>query len=336
MTINGVIFTTELSDIIGELRNQLELNGIPLLSKVQNTPDNIMVCCPYHKNGQETRPSAGIRKSDGQFHCLACGETHSLQEMISHCFGHYDDMIGAFGWQWLLKNFLTISVEERDDIELDLSRAKSTNKTVYVSEEELDLYRYYHPYMYKRKLTNEIIDIFDIGYDKKTECITFPVRDIYGRTLFVARRSVNTKYFNYPSGAEKPVYGLYELYTRSNELVTLGCNEFAEATKYKKGYPNEVIICESMLDALTCWVYGRYAVALNGLGTTQQLEQLNRMPCRKFILATDMDKAGLGCRTKLKKGLKGKIATEYIWDLDIAKDINDMSKEYFDNLEEKW
>ena len=66
--------------------------------------------------------------------------------------------------------------------------------------------------MYERGLTDEVIEEFDIGYDKDTRCITFPVRDKSGGTLFVARRSVDTKYFNYPKEAEKPLYGLFELY----------------------------------------------------------------------------------------------------------------------------
>ena len=51
-----------------------------------------------------------------------------------------------------------------------------------------------------------------------------------------------------------------------------------------------------MIDSLTCWVYGRYAVALNGTGNENQFKTLRNMPNRKFILATDMDEAGLKAR----------------------------------------
>ena len=103
MIINNVPFETDLMSIFEELRSQLTANGITLFHSMRDTPDNIQVCCPYHKGGQERRPSAGIKKSDGIFHCFTCGETHTLQEMISHCFGRYDDVVGAFGWEWLLK-----------------------------------------------------------------------------------------------------------------------------------------------------------------------------------------------------------------------------------------
>lgn len=316
MIINNITFECDLSMIIDELRSQLNINGIKLLGVVRDTPDNIMVSCPYHKGGQERRPSAGIEKSSGVFHCFACGETHSINEMISHCFGKTDDLVGAFGWNWLLKNFLTVSVEDRRDLNLDFTRTNNnSNSSIrFVIEEELDKYRVYHPYMWKRKMTPEVIDIFDVGYDEDTKCITFPVRDVRGNCLFIARRSVNSKFFNYPAGAEKPVYGLYEL------------SQLPE-------FPKEVIICESMIDCITAWVYGKYAVALNGLGNELQFRQLNNMPCRKFILATDNDSAGKSARLRLRKCLKGKIITEYILP-DNRKDVNDLSKEEFDNLVE--
>ena len=313
MIINNTTFECDLSMIIDELRSQLNTNGIKLLGVVRDTPDNIMVSCPYHKGGQERRPSAGSKKSSGVFHCFACGETHSINEMISYCFGKTDDLVGAFGWNWLLKNFLTVSVEDRRDLNLDLTRNNNSDSAVrFVTEEELDKYRVYHKYMWKRKMTPEVVDIFDVGYDEDTKCITFPVRDIKGNCLFIARRSVNSKFFNYPAGVEKPVYGLYEL----SQL-----HEF----------PKEVIICESMIGCITAWVYGKYAVALNGLGNELQFRQLNNMPCRKFILATDNDSAGKSARLRLRKCLKGKIITEYILP-DNRKDINDLSKEEFDNL----
>lgn len=315
MLINNIPFGADLGDILSELQLQLKANNIPLLQSMRDTPDNIMVSCPYHKGGQERRPSAGILKTDGTFHCFTCGETHTLQEVISFCFGHTEDIIGGFGWEWLLKNFLTVSVEERKSIELNFSRTQPVdNVHNFVDENELDKYREYHPYMWERRMTPDVVDIFDIGYDSASECITFPVRDSNGNCLFVARRSVKTKFFNYPSGVEKPVYGIYEISRLSP-------------------YPTEVIICESMIDAITCWVYGKPAVALNGLGNDLQFTQLNKMPCRKFILATDNDEAGKKARKRLRTYIKNKLITEYVFPFG-KKDINDLSKEEFENLKE--
>ena len=320
MEVNNHVILDDTQDILIELRKQLELNGVKRFAKFIDSGKNIQTNCPFHKEGQERKPSFGINKNTGECHCFGCGWSGTLSEMISNCFGKDD--FGVYGNKWLIRNFLSVAVESRPDIDVDFYRRKKiTSETKkYISEQELDSYRYTHPYMYKRKLTDEIIDLFDIGYDKNAECITFPNRDINGNCLFIARRSVKTKFFNYPQDVEKPVYGLYE------------CNICAKTIK--NWFPNEIIICESMLDALTCWVYGKYAVALNGTGNENQFKTLRNMPNRKFILATDMDEAGLKARERIRQSLGNKLVTEYVWDINVAKDINDMNKEYFDSLKE--
>lgn len=322
MIINDVQFNAELMDILIELKNELNANGIELIRKYKDGPTHVQICCPYHNNGQERRPSAGLRKEDGIFHCFTCGEIHSLPEVISYCFGHTDDIVGKFGWQWLLKNFATVQVEERKDVKLDCTRTISnfgTNRLDnFVTEEELDKYRYIHPYMYKRGLTDDIIELFDVGYDAETDCITFPIRDIKGNCLFIARRSVKSKFFNYPEGVEKPLYGLYEIMKFYNERYFI----------------SEVIVCESMLDALSFWTIGKFACALNGLGNELQFKQLRELPCRKIILATDMDERGLAARKRIKQNIQNrKIVTEYYFPKG-RKDANECTKEELMNLEE--
>lgn len=310
MEINGVIYNAELMDIIIELQNQLHLNGINLINDIKESGDNIMITCPYHANGQERHPSFGIQKYSGIGNCLACHETHPLTEIISHCFGYND--FGLFGKTWLLKNFNSVALEDRKPLQLDLTRNKATKKQIeYVSEEELDKFRYYHSYWKKRGITSEwIIELFDLGYDIERDCITFPIRDEKGNCLFVARRHTKTKYFNYPANAIKPLYGAYEL------------------TKIKP-YPTKLYITESMLDCLKLWEFGEYAIALNGLGSTNQMKMLNELPCRQYVLATDMDIAGKKARKDIAKNIRGKIITELIWDGTQAKDINDMDLEFF-------
>lgn len=316
MKIGETYYNCELSDVLDELASQLRTNGIQLLQKRKPLDTHIQVQCPYHSGGQEKRPSAGIRKEDGVFHCFACNEVHSLPEVISFCFGKYDDILGKFGNKWLMKNFQHLETETRNDIKLDMSREHKKQKVTYVTEEELDKYRYTHPYMYERGMTDEVIEIFDLGYDKANGDITFPVRGIDGNTLFIARRHIKYKRYEYPKGIEKPLYGLYELSQLENS-------------------PDEIIVCEGMFDALTCWVYGKYAVALNGLGSDLQLKQLKQLSCRKLILATDMDKAGLQARKRLRKELSDyKIVTEYSWNPRKYKDLNTMSKQVFDRLTE--
>jgi len=331
--INDIHFACELHDILVKLQMELHAGGSRYLAKMKIGPTHIQVTCPYHSDGVERKPSAGIRKEDGLLHCFACGEVHSLPEVISHCFEKDDG--GMYGMQWLLRNFSATAREENRNVKFDISRNKKTSdnngmairSNNYISDEELDKYRYTHPYLYKRGMTDEIIELFDIGYDRDMQAITFPVRDIHGNCLFIARRSVKTKFFNYPEGVEKPLYGLYELYTYAFSGVK------NQPFWHVDGIPSEVIVTESMLDALSFWTVGKYAVALNGLGNELQFQQLRNLPCRQIILATDMDERGMAARDRIRDNMQNtKIVGEYFFPKG-CKDANDCTKEQLKNLQ---
>ena len=346
-TLNGLPILADEIDVLTELRDQLAINNVHRFAQFKQTSNHIQFPCPMHKEGQERKPSCGITTNriqyadgrvvqPGSVHCFACGYTDSLEGMISKVFGHDDD--GQFGKEWLAKNFVTVEIEERKPIKLNLERKKSVNTfnqqnepTEVITEELLDSYRYTHPYMYKRKLTDEVIEIFDIGYDPKFtikgkdgsvhnyRCITFPNKNMDGSIAFIARRSVDTKFFHYPRSVVKPVYGLYEI-----------------KQIYGDDIPKEVYICESMLDALAIWTHpDKIAVALNGLGTPHQFEQLLSMPFRKFILATDSDEPGMKARAKIAKALKSRLITQ-VFMPEGKKDINDCTYEEVDNLKEEF
>lgn len=326
MQIDNLMITASLFEILSELKSQLRANGISLLNKTIDSCDDIMVCCPYHKQGQERRPSAGIRKSDGMFHCLACGETHSLPEVISHCFGSTDT---TFGYKWLSKNFASAEVENREDISLDLERNdisnkssvlgnRADNKSVCVSAAELDSYRYNHPYMYKRGLIDPIIEFFDIGFDKSTNSITFPVRNLLGECMFIARRTVHGKIFNIPKNIEKPLYGLYEIHQRKFSVKDCG----------------KIYVCEGLFDCLRLWCNGKYAVAGFGcLFSDYQVKLLNELPTRHLVLALDSDDAGRKAAKKLRKSIKNKLITEVVLPKG-RKDIGECTNDEINNLEE--
>jgi len=322
LIINGTMFNCELEDVLTELQSQVITNGYPYLRKgFKRSGDSLQVQCPFHGDGMEKHPSYGMRRSDGVGHCFACNCVHSLPEFISACF-EKNDVLGKFGWRWLCKNFMTVEVEERQDIKLDFNRKVKQVEIKYASEEELDKYRYYHPYWRKRGIVdNDIIELFDLGFDKDTNSITFPVRDKDGNCLFVARRSVKTKFFNYPEGVEKPLYGLYELYAK-------------DIVRFISGLPydcDEIMICESMIDCILLWQAGHYAVALNGVGNELQMKQLRQLPCRSFILATDNDERGMNAREYIKQRVSGKMFTEIRFPQGI-KDIGECSQEEIQNI----
>ena len=310
MKIKNVQVNTDLLHILEKLKQELKEKNINLLEKTRHISGYFMVTCPYHKNGQEKRPSAQIREEDGLFYCFNCKETHSLPEVISYC-------LNTNGWNWLLKNFSSTKVEDRK-IEINFNRNKKVEVKQYIDKSELLKFRFIHPYMFKRKLTLDVIRKFDVGYDKDTNCITFPVKDKNGNILFFARRSVATKFFNYPRGTEKPLYGLYEIN-----------RELKQGTDIK-----EVYITESIINCLTLWSWGYYALALNGTGSYKQINELKQLPFRTIILALDPDNAGRTGTEKIYNSLKTNRFIKIV-ELPEGKDVNDLTKEEFESLKIK-
>ena len=308
------IIQASTEDVINTLRFDLAQKGLNRFAIVRLNGENLQSNCPFHKNGQERKPSFGVNGEIDMCHCFSCGWAGTIEEMISELYGYQDE--GKFGKRWLIKRFNTIEIETRPNIMegLNYDRKKTVvsihkksifDSTKEITEEELDKYRYIHPYMYERGLTDEIIERFDIGYDRERKEITFPVRDIEGRCVFVAGRSVKSKFFRLPKGENKPIYQGYRFSTG----------------RYKTAY-----ITESFLNCLTCWKYGKPSIAMIGTGNRKQYEILNKLPVREYILAFDPDEAGRKATERFRKNVNGKIIKELVYTDN--RDINDLQEEF--------
>lgn len=315
LVVDNKVIETPVKTIIDLLRQQLFLLHINKLDKIEIKQNNVRCTCPIHKGGQERTPSCEILLEDkngipaGTVHCFGCGYRASLVKFISDCL----EIPFRKAKEWLL-GVVNYSLKEsnRDIEELDLYKdilPLNVNNWGEVYLNELKEYDYIHPYMFERKLTDDIIDKFEVGYDPKLDALTFPVY-VDGVCRLVCKRRVKFKRFEMPEINPKPIYGL--------DYLT----------------DNEVIVCESIINALTCWSYGKQAVALFGTGSDWQIEQLNKIPQRHIILALDGDEAGRKGTTRLIKGLTNKIVT--VLKIPNGKDINDLTKEEFDNLEESF
>ncbi len=298
------------------------------------------IYCPFHNNGQERKPSCGVllhdeyrndvRYREGWVHCFSCGVSKDLVEAVTDILKSKSIQKSGIDWlrdnvpgfeeefefEYLIPQDLMESVNNK--FALDYINEKKQNITAYVSEEELQQYRFTVPYMYERKLTDDIIAKYDVGVDlhwippgrkRPVPCITFPVRDEYGRTLFICRRSIQGKLYSLPTGVTKPVYGL--------DMIPKGTSS--------------IIICESIINALTLISYNYNAVALLGTGNSYQLNQLKRLGCREFVLCMDGDEAGRKATEKLKRQLS---SVAIVWTIHMpdGKDANDCTESEFKEL----
>lgn len=330
--LQDTIIQTSTEDVINTLRFDLAQKGLNRFAVVRLNGENLQSNCPFHKNGQERKPSFGVNGEIDRCHCFSCGWAGTIEEMISELYGYQDE--GKFGKRWLIKRFNTIEIETRKNIMEDFKNDNNTlcsslynrsnkrsdrilcrktrqvrlsDKTEQkeITEEELDKYRYIHPYMSQRGLTDEIIERFDIGYDRERKEITFPVRDIEGRCVFIAGRSTEIKFFRLPKGMDKPIY----------------CSHLFRYGTYTRAY-----ITESFLNCLTCWKYDKPAMAMIGTGNQKQYEILNKLPVREYILAFDPDEAGRKATERFRKNVHGKIIKELVYPDN--RDINDLQEEF--------
>lgn len=315
--VKNTFIQEEPMEVIRKLKEHLAEIGIERFSIIKESHNNIMFNCPIHKEGQEKSPSCGISTVDkgaisaGTVHCFTCDYTATLDEMISHLFGKTDS--GSFGRKWLMNNFISNSLDNRKSLNIEIfDRNIKKEKEKFMTEKELSKFDFIHSYMYKRKLTDEMIELYNVGYDKIQKCITFPVRNMEGKTYYVCRRSIKFKFFNYPEGAEKHLYGIYEL--------PINCDE--------------VIITESCINAITSTMYGRPAIALLGRVLTDlQKQELLQLDVRTIVLALDGDEAGRKGTLKIGKSLKKHFIVKFL-EIPDGKDINDLTEQEFKNLEE--
>lgn len=321
LIVNSIPILVPIQTIVHDLSMNLKLEGRNTFHSFKQSGINIITNCPFHT---DNKPSFSILVQDkgeimaGHYNCFSCHRHGTLSELISKLLFGIEKDFGIQGDKWLIDNYAEYELENRDSI-LILPHREEKKEIIYVPDSELDKYAYYHPYIInKRGIDKRIIDLFDVGYDahfklkesgNEIPSITFPVRDIDGNCLFVARRAIRSKLFNYPASVLKPLYGIYELSRVQNwESKTL-------------------FITESIINCLTIWSAGGYAVALNGTGDEMQYEAIKNLPCRNIVLALDTgDNAGMNGTIKLWNALKDYKLLSWV-KFNTKKDINDLWNE---------
>lgn len=308
--IGNKVILTPLPELLMRLRSQLTNGKLKVIDGSDGR--NIKVTCPIHKDGRENKASCFILtdSSDkkvpiGTAHCFSCGYSANFFQFVADCLDADDELVGK---NWVFQNseigFLS------DEIQLEPIDVHKKIREEFLDESTLDKYRQYHDYMWERKLSKDIVDLFEVGYDEYNDSLTFPVRDEFGRLLFITRRSVKTKKFIIPKGVKKPVYLLY--YCIKNNI-------------------NRVAVCESQINTLYCWSLGIPAVGLFGTGDDYQYNTLNKSGIRVYDTFFDGDEAGNKGFYRFRNGISNEsIVNRHI--LPSGKDVNDLTYEEIKNL----
>ena len=306
LIIDNKIINTPILTILKQIKNEINNHK---LQDIKDKHSYISVTCPHHKNGMEKKPSCSIYCGDSPnielytCNCFTCGFKGPLYHFIGECFDADDN----FGKEWLIARFGNTLTNTQS---LYLPKIeKKLDVLNYMDVNILNNFQSYHPYMTQRKLTQEVIDKFQIKYDPSCKCIIFPVYDEHNKLIMLTKRSVESKQFYIDKNIQKPVYLLNN--ALNNNYKTL-------------------FVCESQINALTLYTYNLPAIALFGTGSSHQYDILNKSGIKQFILCFDGDEAGEKGIKKFQNNIKGSFIT--ILHLPPGKDVNDLTKEEFFKL----
>ena len=222
-----------------------------------------------------------------------------------------EEVRSMYGDRYGLDFIQTISDVEFVDRSGNITLAPRTPiKPPEVTEVELMSYRSTSvPYLTDVRHIKPIIQrVFDTGFDPVTNSVTFPVKRPDGSVAFVVRRAIDKKWYNYPLGVDKPVYGVFEF----NKIVP-----------NNSIFAKRVVLVESIINAQTLWGHGIPAWALLGTGSGTQVDFLNTTDIREFLICMDGDNAGTKGAAKLQQALKARTS---IIPMLPKKDVNDLSE----------
>ena len=303
--LDNRIIATPIETILYKIRRECKTGKLRDID-VKNER-NINVTCPCHKEGRENRPSCQVlndpydeKLEAGVVHCFTCGFHGPFYKLVAAAFNKSDE----WAQKWLIDNFGDTIIQQQTYLP-PFEKVKLEKN--YLDESILKDYDFYHPYMWQRNLSKEVVDQFRVGYDQIRKAITFPVYDEKGKLVMVTARSVNSKRFYIPPEVDKPVYLLYDILQR---------------------HVTKVFVCESQINTLTLRTWGFDSIGLFGTGSYKQLKTLKTSGIRNYILCFDGDEAGRKGAQRFKENIGNDVfVTDIIF--PPGTDVNDMTKEEF-------
>lgn len=139
---------------------------------------NYLTICPFHKEGREKTPSFSIDVDKGIFHCFTCHKAGPIPYLL-YLLGLPREQIDAETKS--IKPYLDRQRENHKLREENFFVNRDPFQADYVLPESiLGVYDWL-----PLKLANDGFDVkllqqMEVGYDRKNERITYPLRDMYG------------------------------------------------------------------------------------------------------------------------------------------------------------
>ena len=350
-------------EIIDEVRQTNDIvDIISQYVRLKRSGRNFFGLCPFHN---EKSPSFSVSPDKQIFHCFGCGAGGNVFTFLTKIEG-----IGFVEAVQMLaerSNIQLPTLENTGDSAKELLKAKVYKVNEFAAE-------YYHENLYKqeskiaqeyikkRKLSNETLKAFKIGFsgkfdelykelkkqgfeekeilesglvnrndrgqyiDRYRNRVMFPICDVRGRVIAFGGRVLDDskpKYINSPENI---------IYSKGRNLFGLNVA--------KKGDIKKILIVEGYMDVISLHQRGiTNVVAPLGTALTQQQGWLLRKNSQQIILSFDSDEAGLTAKMRALDILQDMGCDIRILQIDGAKDPDEYIIKYgnarFNNLIEK-
>ena len=350
-------------EIIDEVRQTNDI--VDIISQyvhLKRSGRNFFGLCPFHN---EKSPSFSVSPDKQIFHCFGCGVGGNVFTFLTKIEGI--NFIEAVQTLAERSNIQLPTLENRGDSLKEELKAKVYKVNEFAAN-------YYHENLYKpeskiaqeyikkRKLTNETLKSFQIGFsgkfnelynalkkqgfeereilesglvnkndngkyiDRYRNRLMFPICDVRGRVIAFGGRVLDDskpKYINSPENV---------VYSKGRHLFGLNVA--------KKNDVKKILIVEGYMDVISLHQRGvKNVVASLGTAMTQQQGWLLRKSSEQIILSFDSDEAGLSAKMRALDILQNMGCDIRILQMEGAKDPDEYIIKYgsarFQSLIEK-
>lgn len=156
------------------------------LKRVRTKDRYISAACPFHKGGQERHPSFWIDRETGAWGCFTCpAKGPSLRKLLK------DLEVG----NWKIEAEIAEAEKEAKKTSV-LIKAKAEKKaradfrgTSILPDALLGVFDFCPMSLVECGFTEETLMKHEVGFDKRNNRITFPIRDLYGGLIGISGRS---------------------------------------------------------------------------------------------------------------------------------------------------
>lgn len=162
------------------MRDQvLEMLGRYMPGKLKPSGENqIITTCPFHKDGQERKPSFSVNVEKGLFHCFTCHVTGTIKALLKK-LSVGDSTIDAE-----MKAIQPYLDRQKELFKVEKQHVFSNRdpfKADFVLPESiLGVYEVCPTKLVTDGFKQELLREMDIGYDRANNRIMYPLRDMYG------------------------------------------------------------------------------------------------------------------------------------------------------------